>query len=110
MRVWHSAWSWLNEIVPLDSVAGNTLIGMFTRLIFRKPFQVARAAIELVASWQCRVRLQPDRPLWCSLSDELAFFFTGRTLRLIALVPLSEVQTRTAEVDVVRGDLVAQQP
>jgi hypothetical protein len=33
------------EIVPLDSVAGNTLIGMFTRLIFRKPFQVARAAM-----------------------------------------------------------------
>jgi hypothetical protein len=35
----------LKEIEPLDSVAGNTLIGMFTRLIFRKPFQVARALI-----------------------------------------------------------------
>ena len=35
MRVWHSAWSWLNEIEPLDSVAGNTLIGMLTRLILR---------------------------------------------------------------------------
>src|SRR6185295_18425242 len=46
MRVWHSAWSWLNAIVALDSVAGNTLIGMFTRLIFRKPFHVARAAID----------------------------------------------------------------
>jgi hypothetical protein len=34
MRVWHSPWSWLTEIEPLDSVAGNTLIGMFTRLIF----------------------------------------------------------------------------
>src|SRR4051812_16678812 len=45
MRVWHSPWSWLKEIDPLDSVAGNTLIGMFTRLIFRKPFHVARAAI-----------------------------------------------------------------
>src|SRR5204862_1361074 len=45
MRVWHSPWSWLNEMVPLDSVAGNTLMGMFTRLILRKPFQVARAAI-----------------------------------------------------------------
>src|SRR5436309_6569176 len=45
MRVWHSPWSWLKEIVPLDSVAGNTLMGMFTRLIFRKPFQVAREAI-----------------------------------------------------------------
>ena len=31
--------------VPLDSVAGNTLMGMVTRLIFRKPFQVARAAM-----------------------------------------------------------------
>src|SRR4051812_27359891 len=30
-------------MVPADSVAGNTLIGMFTRLIFRKPFHVARA-------------------------------------------------------------------
>ena len=30
---------------PLDSVAGNTLIGMLTRLILRKPFHVARAAI-----------------------------------------------------------------
>jgi hypothetical protein len=35
----------LNEIVPFDSVAGNTLMGMFTRLIFRNPFQVARAAM-----------------------------------------------------------------
>src|SRR5437763_15463551 len=32
-------------MVPLDSVAGNTLIGMFTRLTLRKPFHVARAAI-----------------------------------------------------------------
>src|SRR5215831_17459704 len=45
MRVRHSPWSWLKEIVADDSVAGNTLIGMFTRLIFRKPFQVALAAI-----------------------------------------------------------------
>src|SRR4029453_15329838 len=45
MRVWHSPWSWLNEIDPLDSVAGNTLMGMFTRLILRKPFQVARGAM-----------------------------------------------------------------
>src|SRR5918993_3678447 len=48
MRVWHSPWSWLNEIVPLDSVAGNTLMGMFTRLTFKKPFQVALAAIWLL--------------------------------------------------------------
>src|SRR5215813_10772650 len=45
MRVWHSPWSWLNEIVALDSVAGNTLMGMFTRLTLRYPFQVARAAM-----------------------------------------------------------------
>jgi hypothetical protein len=32
-------------MVPLASVAGNTLIGMFTRLIFKKPFQVALADI-----------------------------------------------------------------
>ena len=31
--------------MPLDSVAGNTFIGMLTRLIFRNPFQVDRAAI-----------------------------------------------------------------
>src|SRR5262252_3167361 len=48
MRVRHSPWSWLNEIVPLDSVAGNTLTGMFTRLTFRKPFHVARAAINVL--------------------------------------------------------------
>src|ERR1041384_5555335 len=46
MRVWHSAWSWLKLIVAAESVAGNTRIGMFTRLILRKPFQVGRAAIE----------------------------------------------------------------
>src|SRR5438270_517847 len=50
MRVRHSAWSWLNEIDPLDSVAGNTLIGMFTRLIFRNPFHVALAAIQFQVS------------------------------------------------------------
>src|SRR4029077_6532695 len=43
MRVRHSPCSWLKEIVEPDSVAGNTLMGMFTRLIFRKPFHVARA-------------------------------------------------------------------
>jgi hypothetical protein len=45
MRVWHSAWSWLNDSVAADSVAGNTRIGMFTRLTFRKPFHVERTAI-----------------------------------------------------------------
>src|SRR4029450_10931378 len=46
MRVWHSAWSWLKLIVAAESVAGNTRIGMFTRLILRKPFQVGRAGIQ----------------------------------------------------------------
>src|SRR4029450_13208483 len=45
MRVWHSAWSWLNEIASADSVAGNTFTGMLTRLTFRKPFQVGRGGI-----------------------------------------------------------------
>src|SRR4029079_13464504 len=45
MRVWHSPWSWLKLRVAPASVAGNTLIGMLTRLIFRYPFQVGRAAI-----------------------------------------------------------------
>ena len=45
MRVWHSACSWLKLMVAAESVAGNTRIGMFTRLIFRKPFQVGRAAM-----------------------------------------------------------------
>src|ERR671911_233270 len=45
MRDWHSAWSWLKEMVAADSVAGNTFTGMLTRLTLRKPFHVARAAI-----------------------------------------------------------------
>src|SRR5438067_82171 len=49
MRVWHSAWSWLNEMVAADSVAGKTFTGMLTRLTLRKPFQVGRAAIARVS-------------------------------------------------------------
>src|SRR5688500_394295 len=45
MRVWHSAWSWLKLIVAAESVAGNTRTGMLTRLIFKNPFHVGRAAI-----------------------------------------------------------------
>src|SRR6186713_1002135 len=55
MRVWHSPWSWLNEIVALDSVAGNTLIGMLTRLTRRNPFHVALAAIVCVPSPVSRI-------------------------------------------------------
>src|SRR5687768_17568246 len=53
MRVWHSAWSWLNERVAADSVAGNTFTGMFTRLTLRKPFQVGLGGILLVRSDCC---------------------------------------------------------
>jgi hypothetical protein len=35
----------MNPIVPLDSVAENTLIGMLTRPSRRNPFQVSRVAI-----------------------------------------------------------------
>src|SRR5262245_14438398 len=45
IRVWHSPWSWLKLNVAPASVAGNTLIGMLTRLILRYPFQVGRAGI-----------------------------------------------------------------
>src|SRR6476620_5138028 len=45
IRVWHSPCSWLKLSVAPASVAGNTLIGMFTRLILRYPFHVGRAAI-----------------------------------------------------------------
>src|SRR5687768_628478 len=59
MRDWHSAWSWLKEMVAADSVAGNTFTGMLTRLTLRKPFHVARAAIrELYRQtgfWRSRV-------------------------------------------------------
>src|SRR5712691_8905695 len=93
MRVWHSPCSWLNEIEPLDSVAGNTLIGMFTRLIFRKPFHVARAAIGL--SYR-RERAGPEGLPYGSL-------------RFVTLVVGAEVQAGPGEMDRVLPDLVPQQ-
>src|SRR5688572_8698244 len=45
MRERHSRCSWLKLMVAAASVAGNTRIGMFTRLILRYPFHVGRAAI-----------------------------------------------------------------
>jgi hypothetical protein len=45
MRVWHSAWSWLKEIVSADSVAGKTFTGMLTRLTLRNPFHVGLGGI-----------------------------------------------------------------
>src|SRR5712692_8151300 len=53
---------------------------MFTRLIFRKPFQVARAGMMVL------------------LSDVLTF------------VMVAEIEPGSGKVDVVRGDLVAQEP
>jgi len=35
----------LNERVSLDSVAGKTWVGMFTRLILRNPFHAGRAPV-----------------------------------------------------------------
>src|SRR3989442_13461242 len=115
MRVWHSPWSWLKAIVPLDSVAGNTLIGMFTRLIFRKPFQVARAAITV------SYRLNSGSPEgWDGAPRNLApRTFAPRTSHvapshpLLSLIPLvvgPEVQTGAGEMNRVLADLVAQQP
>ena len=42
----------LKEMVAADSVAGNTLTGMFTRLTLRKPFQVGRGGIQRTLSVQ----------------------------------------------------------
>src|SRR5689334_24208942 len=53
MRVWHSAWSWLKLSVAPASVAGNTLIGMLTRLILRYPFQVGLAGIRFLSLTGC---------------------------------------------------------
>src|SRR5438034_6470903 len=78
MRVWHSPWSWLKEIVPLDSVAGNTLIGMFTRLIFRKPFQVGRAAMAYLLSAQEPVKkYDVERRTRRTRSKTLSIFLCG---------------------------------
>src|SRR5256885_12263674 len=93
MRVWHSPWSWLNEMVPADSVAGNTLIGMFTRLIFRNPFHVARAAIGL---FYRRLGGTPKGVPYV-------------TSCFVSFVVLAQIQTGAGEVNRVLPDLVAQQ-
>src|SRR5262245_42967933 len=101
MRVRHSPWSWLNEIDPLDSVAGNTLIGMFTRLIFRKPFHVARAAIGL---FYRRNRGTPKGVPCPSTSRPRALS------RFVPLVVLAEIEAGAGEMNGMLRDLVAQQP
>src|SRR5262245_40035465 len=46
MRLLHSAWSWFRWIsLLLLAVAVNALTGTDTRLSFKKPFQLERAAI-----------------------------------------------------------------
>src|SRR5437870_2081661 len=87
MRVWHSPWSWLNEIVPLDSVAGNTLIGMFTRLIFRKPFQVGRAAIACLLNLVTLVVRTEVQPRARKMNDVLANLVAEQPPRGAVLVP-----------------------
>src|SRR6185295_13878627 len=63
MRVWHSAWSWLKEMVSEDSVAGNTLTGMLTRLTFRNPFQVGRGGMTAILSeWVLKVHKGSCQP------------------------------------------------
>src|SRR5688572_9849205 len=66
MRERHSRCSWLKLMVAAASVAGNTRIGMFTRLILRYPFHVGRAAIwtpsNLVIIGRSVVRSQCNEP------------------------------------------------
>src|SRR5687768_17793786 len=50
IRERHSRCSWLKLTVAAASVAGNTRMGMFTRLILRYPFHVGRAAISTSSS------------------------------------------------------------
>src|SRR5947208_10559204 len=79
-------------MVPLDSVAGNTLIGMFTRLIFRKPFQVALAAMASFYRSNCEPAEGRRVP----------------ALRLVPLVMGSQVEAGAHEMDRVFADLVPQ--
>ena len=62
MRVWHSPWSWLKLSVAPASVAGKTFTGMFTRLIFRYPFHVGRAA--MMGLFISQKEGGPGRPGW----------------------------------------------
>src|SRR5687768_6553165 len=46
MRLWHSLWSWFSDTSPPPLLATvYALTGMETKLSWRKPFQVERAAI-----------------------------------------------------------------
>src|SRR5882724_13289308 len=72
MRVWHSPCSWLKLSVAPASVAGNTLIGMLTRLILRYPFHVGRAAIKpLFLDEKCLVHVDLKLPEPAVFSDAL---------------------------------------
>src|SRR5437867_6833175 len=102
MRVRHSPCSWLNEIVAPDSVAGNTLTGMLTRLTFRKPFHVARAAMSPPL-----IGLSPPD------STPAVDHLHGPGQRAsdhVAVVVGSKIQARARELKLVLRDLVAQQP
>src|SRR5437763_6960549 len=94
MRVWHSPWSWLNEIVALDSVAGNTLIGMFTRLILRKPFQVARAAITVCSPFVAFLMITQIQTGSRETDFVVADFVAEEVSRRPAFVPRHDEATR----------------
>src|SRR5690242_16338393 len=91
MRVLHSAWSWLNDKVAADSVAGNTFTGIVTRLTFRYPFQVGLAGIAPLSA--------PGVPL-CR----------GAQSDYIRFGPAPEVQPGAAHVHLLALDPVLQEP
>ena len=62
-------------------------MGMFTRLIFRKPFQVARAAMTSAPGSRLRLR---------------------RPLRFVAFVVDAEIEAGAEKVDLVLANLIAQ--
>src|SRR6185436_9567674 len=77
MRVLHSAWSWLNDKVAADSVAGNTFTGIVTRLTFRYPFQVVLAAMAPLSVVSRHTR-SPAHPRDASPPDRLGALGSSR--------------------------------
>ena len=79
-------------------MAGNTFTGMFTRLTFRKPFQVGRGGIQELSG-----SLVPE---CIGLGARLS---PGQVSDGVRLAPAPQIETRPSDVDVVRLDLVPQQ-
>src|SRR5881227_3309472 len=92
-------------------------MGMFTRLIFRNPFQVARAAISSLYRRGGRHLLlcagapppAPVAPRSFARRVGCGGFPLSQRSNFITFVVFAEIQAGSKEVDVVRGDLVAQQ-